>query len=219
MARAAWLWPGRCWAGFDPAATTGQEDVRVVWSCPARGSAGFRRAAMVRRIGAAVNVAAPLSAASAAVAGVFVACLWRRIGSGVHARGAVEAEFAIDFSLLSDIRSRSAAHHRSLPELRGIALGARSADPGGPVASPVHLPRGPCAPARLTGVSAEDAFRVPSAPARCACPGGLSSRAGLAVCALRGSIGSPRELPVPSAEWCPGRGRASRVHPDGAGAG
>ncbi|GAA2168526.1 hypothetical protein GCM10010403_29410 [Glycomyces rutgersensis] len=118
-----WLRSGWCWAGFDPAATTGQKDARVVWlrsgwywagsdpaattrqeaalGCvvvPGRCWAGFRRAAMVRRIGAAVNIAAPLSAASAAVAGTFVECLSRRIGSGVHARGAVEAVFAIDFS-------------------------------------------------------------------------------------------------------------------------
>jgi hypothetical protein len=50
-------------------------------------------------VGAAVSVAAAsLSAASAAVAGMFVACLSTRIGSGVHAPWRRRVEFFIDFS-------------------------------------------------------------------------------------------------------------------------
>jgi hypothetical protein len=58
-------------------------------------------------------------------------------------RGAVESSSSLTSHLLSNSRSRNAAHRRSLPALRRIAPGICSADRGGPIAFrafPVHLP-------------------------------------------------------------------------------
>jgi hypothetical protein len=172
MPRDARPWPGANIGRVRSSATTGRDDApgsaavagpvlrptstrrrrrggstpRVARLGPGRCWAGFRRAAMVWRVGAVVNVAtAPLTAgpAAVAVARMFASHLSGRAGSGVHARGAAEAGFVIVFSPPFVWPEPVCGHRRSLPELRYIELGARSADPGGPVAFrafPLYLP-------------------------------------------------------------------------------